>query len=75
MDKAHTLMGRFLRVTNIENFNPPMVPSAAIFVQMTVVHNIKATAKRDRYIPLELVENRMKNLHDRWKGSEVGLLK
>lgn len=29
---AHTLMGRFLCVTNIENFNPPMVPSAAIFV-------------------------------------------
>lgn len=73
MDKAHTLMGRFLRVTNIENFNPPMVPSAAIFVRMILVHKSQATAKRDRYIPLELVENRMKNLHDRWKGSEVGL--
>lgn len=32
MDQAHILMGRFLRVTNIENFNPPLVPSAAIFV-------------------------------------------
>lgn len=32
MDKAHELMGRFLRITNIENFDPPMVPEAAIFV-------------------------------------------
>lgn len=34
MDKAHELMGRFLRITNIENFDPPMVPEAAIFVRM-----------------------------------------
>ena len=32
MDQAHILMGRFLRVTNIENFKPPLAPSAAIFV-------------------------------------------
>ena len=32
MDKAHELMGRFLSVTNIENFNPPFLPEAAYFV-------------------------------------------
>lgn len=32
MDKAHELMGRFLSVTNIENFNPPFLPGAAYFV-------------------------------------------
>ena len=73
MDKAHVLMGRFLRVTNIENFNPPVVPSAAIFVRLLRGFNVKATAKRDRYIPFELVENRMKELQDNWDGSEVGV--
>lgn len=68
---AHTLMGRFLRVTNIENVNPPMVPSAAIFVNNDCFFDLQATAKRDRYVPFELVENRMKELSENWKGSEV----
>lgn len=61
MDKAHELMGRFLSVTNIENFNPPFLPEAAYF----------ATAKRDRYVPFELVEHRMQELNQSWKGSHV----
>ena len=32
MDKAHELMGRFLSVTDIENFDPPLIPEAAIYV-------------------------------------------
>lgn len=32
MDKAHELMGRFLGITNIDNFDVPLVPEAAIFV-------------------------------------------
>lgn len=34
MDKAHELMGRFLYITNIEPFDPPLVSEAAIFVEM-----------------------------------------
>lgn len=28
-------------------------------------------AKRDRYVPFELVEGRMKRLNARWEGSEL----
>lgn len=39
MDKAHELMGRFLSITNIEPFNPPLVSEAAIFVIIvTLLH-------------------------------------
>jgi len=37
MDKAHELMGRFLHITNIESFDPPLVSEAAIFVGVVVV--------------------------------------
>ena len=33
MDRVQELMGQFLHVTNIENFNPPMVANAALFVR------------------------------------------
>ena len=71
MDKAHELMGRFLHITNIESFDPPLVSEAAIFVGVVVVAENQATAKKDRYVPFELVENRMKELNQKWKGSEV----
>lgn len=39
MDKAHELMGRFLSITNIEPFDPPLVSEAAIFViSVTPLH-------------------------------------